>query len=188
MSDSDEDFPLFIVLLDYLIKKVRAASRVPKHMSAFTGRNRMLELLHGHDGQFVEDCIGVMDGTHVPCVVDAHLQPAFRNRKGYTSQNVLAIVDFQMKFTYVVAGWEGSVHDARVLRDAERDPSFRFPHPPMGKYYLVDSGYANRPGFLAPYCGTNYHIRDRRRQGGDPRNERFNYRHASLCNVVERTF
>ena len=74
-----------------------------------------------------------MDGTHVPCVVDAHLQPAFHNRKGYNSQNVLAIVDFQMKFTYVVAGWEGSVHDARVLRDAERDPSFRFPHPPMGK-------------------------------------------------------
>ena len=54
MSDSDEDFPLFIVVLDYLIKKVRAASRVPKHVSAFTGRNRMLELLHGHDGQFVE--------------------------------------------------------------------------------------------------------------------------------------
>ena len=74
-----------------------------------------------------------MDGTHVPCIVDAHLQPAFRNRKGYTSQNVLAIVDFQMKFTYVVVGWKGSVHDARVLRDAERDPSFRFPHPPMGK-------------------------------------------------------
>ncbi|KAL5546858.1 hypothetical protein UlMin_006545 [Ulmus minor] len=224
---------------------------VPKNVSAFTGRNRMLELLHGHDGQFVEvlrlnkecfyrlcslltenglqdtrsisaqeqvmmfltivghcdsnrrsgyewrhsgetvsrhfnnvcsvlvslaprligppdfvhipsviennpyyspyfqDCIGAMDGTHVPCVVDAHLQPAFRNH-------------FQMKFTYVVAGWEGSVHDARVLRDAERDPSFRFPHPPMGK--------------------------DRRRQGGDPRNERFNYRHASLRNVVERTF
>ncbi|KAL5540421.1 hypothetical protein UlMin_044937 [Ulmus minor] len=137
---------------------------------------------------YFQDCIGAMDGTHVPCVVDAHLHPAFRNRKGYTSQNMLAIVDFQMKFTYVVAGWEGSVHDARVLRDAERDPSFRFPHPPMGKYYLVDSGFTNRPSFLAPYHGTNYHIRDRRRQGGDPRNERFNYRHASLCNVVERTF
>ena len=65
-----------------------------------------------------------MDGTHIPCVMDAHLQPAFLNRKGYTSQNVLEIVDFKMKFTYVVAGWEGSVHDARVLRDAQRDPGF----------------------------------------------------------------
>ena len=74
-----------------------------------------------------------MDGTHVPCIVDADLQTAFRNRKGFTSQNVLAIVDFDMKFTYVVAGWEGSVHDARVLRDAQCDQSFRFPHPPTGK-------------------------------------------------------
>lgn len=74
-----------------------------------------------------------MDGTHVPCIVGADLQTAFRNRKGFTSQNVLAIVDFDMKFTYVVAGWEGSVHDARVLRDAQCDQAFRFPHPPPGK-------------------------------------------------------
>ena len=46
----------------------------------------------------------MMDGTHVPCIVGADLQTAFRNRKGFTSQNVLAIVDFDMKFTYVVTG------------------------------------------------------------------------------------
>ena len=49
------------------------------------------------------------------------------------SQNVLAVVDFDLKFTYVVAGWEGSVHDARVLRDAMSDPDFSFPTPPRGK-------------------------------------------------------
>ena len=47
-----------------------------------------------------------------------HFQAAYHNRKGYTSQNVLAIVDFALKFTYIVAGWEGLVHDARVLDDA----------------------------------------------------------------------
>ena len=78
-----------------------------------------------------------MDGTYVPCIVGAGLQTAFRNRKGFTSQNVLAIVDFDMKFTYVVAGWEGSVHNARVLRDAQFDQAFRFPHPPMGKFNCV---------------------------------------------------
>ena len=74
-----------------------------------------------------------MDGTYVPCIVGAGLQTAFRNRKGFTSQNVLAIVDFDMKFTYLVAGWEGLVHDARVLRDAQCDQSFRFSHPPTSK-------------------------------------------------------
>lgn len=56
------------------------------------------------------------------------------------------------------------------------------------KYFLVNSGYANRRGFLTPYRSTNYHLRDRRRLGGDRKNELFNYRHASLCNTVERTF
>ncbi|KAL5553936.1 hypothetical protein UlMin_041337 [Ulmus minor] len=103
---------------------------------------------------YFRDCIGAMDGTHVMCIVDADLQAAFRNRKGFT-----------------MAGWEGSVHDARVLRDAQCDQSFRFPHPPA-----------------APYRGTNYHLRNRRRQGGDLKNERFNYCHSSLRNVMERTF
>ncbi len=60
--------------------------------------------------------------------------------------------------------------------------------PIAGKYYLVDSGYANRIGFLAPYRGTNYHLHDRRRLGGDRKKEMFNFRHASLRNAVERTF
>ena len=41
-----------------------------------------------------------------------------RNRKGDVSQNVLGVVDFHMLFTYVLAGWEGSAHDGRVLDDA----------------------------------------------------------------------
>jgi hypothetical protein len=46
------------------------------------------------------------------------MQATFRGRKNYTTQNVLAAVDFDLKFTYVLAGWEGSAHDATVLVDA----------------------------------------------------------------------
>jgi hypothetical protein len=31
---------------------------------------------------------------------------------------LLAAVDFDLWFTYVLAGWEGSAHNALVLRDA----------------------------------------------------------------------
>ncbi|KAL5576094.1 hypothetical protein UlMin_017793 [Ulmus minor] len=137
---------------------------------------------------YFRDCVGAINGTHIPCIVEANLQADYRNRKGFTSQNVLAVVDFDMKFTYVVAGWEGSIHDSRVLRDTMSDPAFSFPTPPGEKYFLVDSGYTNRRGFLAPYRGTNYHLHDRRRLGGDRKKELFNYRHASLRNAVERTF
>jgi len=40
----------------------------------------------------------------------------------------MAAVDFDLKFTYVSAGWEGSAHDALILADAlERDESLTVP-------------------------------------------------------------
>ena len=53
-------------------------------------------------------------------------------RHGYTTQNVLAICDFDMRFTFVVAGWPGSVHDMRVFKDAIDKYGDKFPHPPQG--------------------------------------------------------
>ena len=66
-----------------------------------------------------EDCIGAIDGTHVRASVPIEDQNRYRNRKGALSQNVLAAISFDdLKFTYVLAGWEGSAHDSRVLNDA----------------------------------------------------------------------
>ena len=58
-----------------------------------------------------------------------------------------------------------------------------------GKFYLVDSGYPNRPGYLAPYKGTKYHLPEFR-QGPMPKGmkETFNFAHSSLRNCVERSF
>jgi hypothetical protein len=57
------------------------------------------------------------------------------------------------------------------------------------KYYVVDAGYPNRDGYLAPYEGQRYHIPEWRNSAA-PNGEqvRFNYLHSSLRNVVERTF
>jgi hypothetical protein len=57
------------------------------------------------------------------------MQSAFRGRKHSSTQNVLAAVDFDLKFTYVLAGWEGSAHDALILADAlERVDGLTVPH------------------------------------------------------------
>ncbi|KAL0288716.1 UNVERIFIED_CONTAM: hypothetical protein Sangu_2645400 [Sesamum angustifolium] len=69
-------------------------------------------------------------------------QNRYRSRKGGLAQNVLAICDFDMNFTYVYAGWEGSAADARVLDHAVSHDN-TFPFPPIGKYYLVDAGFTN---------------------------------------------
>ena len=60
----------------------------------------------------------------------------------------------------------------------------------LKEYYLVDSGYANKQGFLAPYRGgPRYHLQQFR-TSGPPRNqeETFNKLHSSLRSVIERTF
>jgi hypothetical protein len=56
------------------------------------------------------------------------MEAAFRGRKSYTTQNVMAAVDFDLRFTFVIAGWEGTAHDASILRDAlERPNGIRVP-------------------------------------------------------------
>ncbi|XP_062103069.1 protein ALP1-like [Humulus lupulus] len=136
-----------------------------------------------------KDCVGAIDGTHVSAVALALKQLAYRGRKVDVTQNVMAACSFNMMFTYVYAGWEGTANDSRVLLDAIRKDD-NFPMPPPGKYYVVDSGYPNMPGFLAPYCGERYHLRRFRGRWNHPRGamELFNYRHSSLRNVIERCF
>jgi len=62
--------------------------------------------------------VGVIDGTHVSANVPVEIQGKFRDRKEGTTQNVLAAITFDLKFIYVLAGWEGSAHDSWVLGDA----------------------------------------------------------------------
>uniref|UniRef100_J3MDX7 DDE Tnp4 domain-containing protein n=1 Tax=Oryza brachyantha TaxID=4533 RepID=J3MDX7_ORYBR len=103
---------------------------------------------------YFKDCIGAIYGTHVPCVVPGNKVEQYMSRKGMTTQNVMAVCDFDMRFTFVLASWPESVQDMRVFEDTMSTYGHLFPHPPAGKYYLVDSRYADRPNILL-------HIRER---------------------------
>jgi hypothetical protein len=48
--------------------------------------------------------VGAIDGTHIHARVPSRMQVAFRGRKHHPTQNVLAAVDSDLKFTYVLAG------------------------------------------------------------------------------------
>ena len=48
--------------------------------------------------------------------------------KHNTTQKVMAVVDFDLKFIYVLVGWEGSAHDLLILADAiDRNDGFIVP-------------------------------------------------------------
>jgi hypothetical protein len=115
--------------------------------------------------------------------VSSENQIPFIGRKDVLTQNVMAIYSFDMQFTFVWAGWEGSAHDTRIFLEAIDNPHIKFSKPLEGSnvcmcvyiymlmlivfwhfsfqkiymylqgYYLVDSGYPNEYGFLDPYRG-----------------------------------
>lgn len=55
---------------------------------------------------------------------------------------------------------------------------------------MVDSGYMNAEGFLAPYRGVRYHLNDFNNGPQGPHNykEYYNMRHAKARNAIERAF
>ncbi|XLU26311.1 hypothetical protein S245_062377, partial [Arachis hypogaea] len=119
-------------------------------------------------------CLGALDGTYIEVTVPESEKARYRTRKGKICTNMLGVCNREMGFVYVLSGWEGSASDSRVLCDAiTRRNSLKIPH---GNYYLVDAGYTNGPGFLAPYRGTRYHVREWAQGARAPRNyqEYFN--------------
>lgn len=72
--------------------------------------------------------MGALDGTYIDVTVPETDKPRYRTRKGGLAVNVLAVCDRNMRFIYMLTGWEGSAADARVLRDAvTRTNGFKVP-------------------------------------------------------------
>ncbi|MFQ6658475.1 hypothetical protein Gotur_027729, partial [Gossypium turneri] len=68
--------------------------------------------------KWFKNCLGALNGTHIKIRVPRVDKPRYRTRKGDIATNVLGVCTPEMQFVYVLPGWEGSVVDGRVLRDA----------------------------------------------------------------------
>ncbi|KAJ1696407.1 hypothetical protein LUZ63_004919 [Rhynchospora breviuscula] len=134
---------------------------------------------------YFEKCVGAIDGTHTRVKVPANDARRHRSRKQFPTQNILVACSFDLKFTYVLAGWDGSAHDSTVLQDAlTRADKLKIPH---GRYYLADAGYALSPSFITPFRAVRYHLKEYSNHPPENEKELFNLRHSSLRNAVERS-
>ena len=103
---------------------------------------------------YFKDAIGAIDGSHIPASPPLHDCAAYHNQKGTVSQNCLFACDFDMKFTYVLTGREGSATDARIFQDVWLSSL----DIPQGKYFLGDAGFPSSTGVIVPYHNTCYHL------------------------------
>ncbi|KAK4703002.1 nuclease HARBI1, partial [Phenoliferia sp. Uapishka_3] len=135
---------------------------------------------------YFKDCIGALDGTHCLMSVPEAMAIPYRSRKGGILQNVLAVCSFDMRFVYVLSGWEGSAPDTVVYKDA-RENGFLIP---PGRYNLGDGGYSMDRHTLIPYQKVQYHLREQGKATTRPQKARelYNLCHAMLRNIIERIF
>ncbi|KAH7836060.1 hypothetical protein Vadar_032361 [Vaccinium darrowii] len=73
--------------------------------------------------------VGAIDGTQIEAWVPRNRQVVSRRRKPTVTQNVMAICSFDVKFTYVYPGWEGSAHNGRVFSAAASNTANNFSYP-----------------------------------------------------------
>ena len=84
--------------------------------------------------------VDALDGTPISTVIPRDQQVSYRGRgRGECYQNVLAVCDFDLLFTFVWAGWEGVAHDSRVLKETRSDPTKNFPILPPGEMIILNS-------------------------------------------------
>ena len=87
----------------------------------------------------------------------------------------------------MLAGWEGSVHDANILAGSMDQPDginiFD------DKFYLGDFGYTCQPSVVAPFRKTRYYLNDLSSKNYPRTTHDFlNLSHSSLRVMVDTTF
>ncbi|KAE8221473.1 hypothetical protein CF326_g8550 [Tilletia indica] len=125
---------------------------------------------------FFKDVVGAIDGSHVPAHAPQRIRDRFWTRKGRTSFNVLAACDFDMRFIYVLSGWEGSASDSYLWRQA-LGASLKFEG---NQKMLGDAGFPLSKRLLIPFRGVRYHLKEFASGMRRPQNskELYNRRHA----------
>ena len=122
--------------------------------------------------------IGLIDCTHVPIISPGgDFAEVWRNRKGFFSFNVQAIVNYDLMFTDVVARWQGSCHDSTIFDNCHKRAVLETDQRYSGRYLLGDGAYQNRSYIITPVLDPD-----------TPAKQLFNQAHIVLRNRIERTF
>lgn len=137
--------------------------------------------------KYFQGAYGCLDGCHISIRAPKSQYGRWRNRKGFLSTNGLMICDLEnMVFSFAIFGAEGCGSDSTVLRHSSREIDWL-----IDGFLLGDAGYGLSRKTLTPYRGVRYHLKEfHPSAGGRPtsKEELFNLRHASLRNIIERSF
>jgi hypothetical protein len=122
--------------------------------------------------------LGAIDGTHIRIVAPHEHPQAYVNRKKFHSIILQGLCARNLQFLHVVAGWPGSVHDARVLRNSDIwniCPNWCGPD----NHIIGDGAYPLQTWLLKPFRNNGHLTRTQRR---------YNFHLSSARAAIERAF
>ena len=87
-----------------------------KRYIKFPASEHLRKVVQGFEKTWgLPQCVGAIDGSHIPIAAPTINHTDYYNRKGWYSVVVQGVVDYHYQFTDVYVGWPGSVNDARIL-------------------------------------------------------------------------
>ena len=135
-------------------------------------------------------CVGAIDGSHIPILSPQEYAADYHNRKGWHSVILQGTVNHLGIFTDVYVGWPGQVHDARVFINSTiyqkchegillPDWAVNYNSVNIPLVLLGDPAYPLQSWLMKPFI-NNGHLTDGQRK--------FNYRLSHARVVVEHTY
>lgn len=127
-------------------------------------RKRRYESMSNDAREGFLEAVGKIDGMDIVLKYKpgGNYNEVFFTRKKVYALDLCAVCDSDKRFTYILAGWPNSQHDARIFASStlHRSPTDYFL---PGEYLLGDAAYTNTNHLISPYKASFTQERSNRR-------------------------
>ncbi|CAJ1055795.1 protein ANTAGONIST OF LIKE HETEROCHROMATIN PROTEIN 1-like isoform X2 [Xyrichtys novacula] len=189
-------FGVGIATVCLIVRQVTAAilDRMYQNYVSLPSGDRLDQTIRAFKDRCYPQCAGAIGGTHIPIAAPRENPDDYYNQGGWHSVILQAVVDQNLCFTDVYAGWPGSTSMASVLSSSDlylkaedRPDGYLFPREKsimsegveIPVHLIGDQSFPLKPWLMKGY-GPNHQLSAEQR--------RFTYTLSSAHSVVDTAF
>uniref|UniRef100_A0A3P8RPE8 DDE Tnp4 domain-containing protein n=1 Tax=Amphiprion percula TaxID=161767 RepID=A0A3P8RPE8_AMPPE len=168
-------FGVGIATVCIIVRQVTVAivERLYRRFVSLPSGQRLDDTIRGFRQRRYPQCAGAIGGTHIPIAPPRDNPEHYLNRRGWHSVILQAVVDHDVRFTDVYAGWPGSTM-RRVFQKSLLSDGVEIP-----LHLIGDASFPLKPWLMKGY-GERHQL--------SPEQRRFTFALASARSVVDAAF